>query len=97
MRAILAELAQMARPVEGPEMLARVAESVCFDPPMARMLGEIFDIIGEYGRLELREGRGFEPEREYVEGSLLGWRAALAGDDGADGAHDPDARLAAQR
>ena len=67
-RVILAELAQMARPVEGPEMLARVAESVCFEPALARMLGEIFDIIGEYGRLELREGRGFEPEREYVEG-----------------------------
>ena len=67
-RVILAELARMARPVEGPEMLACVAESVCFDPPLARMLGEIFDIIGEYGRLELREGRGFAPEREYVEG-----------------------------
>ncbi len=66
--AIQAELARMARPVEGPEMLARVAESVCFDPALARVLGEIFDIIGEYGRLELREGRGFEPEREYVEG-----------------------------
>ncbi len=66
--AIQAELTKMARPVEGPEMLAHVAESVCFDPALARVLGEIFDIIGEYGRLELREGRGFEPEREYVEG-----------------------------
>ncbi len=74
-RAILAELATMATPIDGPETLTRVAESICFDPPMARMLGEIFDIIGEYGRLELREGRGFEPEREYVEGSY--WDGGL--------------------
>jgi len=65
---ILDELARQARPVEGPEMLTRVAESVCFEPSLARLLGEIFDIIGEYGRLELREGRGLESEREYVEG-----------------------------
>ncbi len=74
-RVILAELATMAKPVDGPETLTRVAESICFDPPMAKMLGEIFDIIGEYGRLELREGRGFEPEREYVEGSY--WDGGL--------------------
>lgn len=67
-QAVQAELTAMARPVEGPEMLTRVAESVCFDPSLAKLLGEIFDIIGEYGRLELREGRGFESEREYVEG-----------------------------
>ncbi|MCP4621754.1 MAG: hypothetical protein GY844_35565, partial [Bradyrhizobium sp.] len=33
-----------------------------------KMLGEIFDIVGEYGRLEIRSGRGREIEREYVEG-----------------------------
>lgn len=67
-QAVIAELSKMARPVEGQEMLARVAASVCFEPSLAKLLGEIFDIIGEYGRLELREGRGFESEREYVEG-----------------------------
>lgn len=67
-RAILAELATMARPVEGAETLAQVAQSVCFEPSLARLLGEIFDIVGEYGRLEIREGRGLESEREYVEG-----------------------------
>ena len=67
-RTILAELAKQARPVEGQEALTRVAESVCFEPSLARLLGEIFDIIGEYGRLEIREGRGLESDREYVEG-----------------------------
>ncbi len=51
---ILDELARQAVPVEGPQALARVAAAVCGDPPMARLLGEIFDIIGEYGRIEIR-------------------------------------------
>lgn len=67
-RAILAKLAEMSQHVEGQAALTRVAEAICFDPSLAKMLGEIFDIIGEYGRLEIREGRGLEPEREYVEG-----------------------------
>jgi chaperonin GroEL len=65
---ILAQLDQMAVPVEGPEQLTKIAESICYDHEMARMLGEIFDIIGEYGQLETRSGRGREMEREYVEG-----------------------------
>jgi chaperonin GroEL len=68
MRVILDELAGMAVPLEGKEQLAQVSESICYDPPLARMLGEIFDIIGEYGRLEIRSGRSRELEREYVEG-----------------------------
>jgi chaperonin GroEL len=39
------------------------------------MLGEIFDIIGEYGRLEIRSGRSRELEREYVEGMY--WERGL--------------------
>jgi len=65
---ILDQLEQMAVPVEGKEQLTRIAESICYDHEMARMLGEIFDIIGEYGQLETRSGRSRELEREYVEG-----------------------------
>jgi len=68
MRVILDELSGMATRLEGKQKLAQVAESICYDPPLAKMLGEIFDIIGEYGRLETRSGRGRELEREYVEG-----------------------------
>jgi chaperonin GroEL len=49
MRVVLDELSGMAWPVEGKEMLAKIAESICYDPPLAKMLGEVFDIIGEYG------------------------------------------------
>jgi chaperonin GroEL len=68
MRALLDELTGMTTPVEGKEKLTQIANSVCADPPLAKMLGEIFDIVGEYGRLEIRSGRSREIEREYVEG-----------------------------
>jgi chaperonin GroEL len=75
MRAILDQLSSMTTQVEGKEKLAQVAESICYDPPLAKMLGEIFDIIGEYGRLEVRSGRTRDIEREYVEGMY--WERGL--------------------
>jgi chaperonin GroEL len=65
---ILEQLTQMSTRVEGEEELAKVAETICHDRPLAEMLGEILDIVGEYGHLDLRAGntRGFR--REYVQG-----------------------------
>ena len=65
---ILGELESMTFTLEGKEQLARLAETICYDPELARMLGEIFDIIGEFGRLEIRAGQGRSMQREYVEG-----------------------------
>jgi len=65
---ILEELESMVTHLNGREQYARLAETICYDPPLAKMLGEIFDIIGAYGRLDVRPGRGRELEREYVEG-----------------------------
>ena len=53
----------------GQQHLAQVAESICADPPLAWLLGEVFDRIGPYGYLEIRSGRGRELEREYTEGT----------------------------
>ncbi len=72
---ILDELTGMTIHLEGKERLAQIAEAICYDPPMAKLLGEIFDIIGEHGRLEIRSGRGRELEREYVEGMY--WETGL--------------------
>lgn len=68
LQVILDHLNDMAVHLEGEENLARIAESICYDPPLAKMLGEIFNIIGEYGQLDVRSGRSRELEREYVEG-----------------------------
>lgn len=75
MRVILDELSGMAVHLEGKRRLTQIAESICYDPPLAKMMGEIFDIIGEYGRLEIRAGRSREIEREYVEGMY--WESGL--------------------
>jgi chaperonin GroEL len=75
LRVILDELAGMATHLEGKNSLAQIAESICYDPPLANMMGEIFDIIGEYGQLEIRSGRSREIEREYVEGMY--WNSGL--------------------
>jgi len=69
-----AALAHMARPIEGQEALTQMAESICYDPPLARVLGEIFDIVGEYGQLEVRTGNQRHLEREYVEGAY--WKSS---------------------
>jgi chaperonin GroEL len=65
---ILNKLDEMVVHLHGKNELARLAETICYDPPLAKMLGEIFDIVGEYGRLEIRSGRSRELEREYIEG-----------------------------
>jgi len=68
MRLILEQLTGMTIRLGGKEKLAQIAESLCYDPSLARYLGEIFDIIGEWGRLEIRKGQSREVVREYVEG-----------------------------
>jgi chaperonin GroEL len=75
MRMILDELANMTVHLEGQEKLTQIAESICYDPALAEMMGEIFDIIGEYGQLEVRSSRGRGIEREYVEGMY--WDSGL--------------------
>jgi chaperonin GroEL len=75
MHVVLDHLSESALPMTGKEELAQVAETVCHDPPLAELLGEIFDIIGEYGRLEVRAGHGRGLRREYVEGMY--WEQGL--------------------
>ncbi len=72
---IHAELDRMTARLQGKEQLARLAGTIINDPPLAKMLGEVFDVIGEYGRLEIRSGRSRDLEREYVEGMYWdsGW------------------------
>jgi chaperonin GroEL len=68
MKLILNELSKLTVQVEGKESLAQIALSICYDPSLAKLMGEIFDIIGQYGILDIRTGRGRHLEREYVEG-----------------------------
>ena len=67
---ILDEMTKMVSHLKGKENLAHLAESMCHDPPLGKMLGEIFDIIGEHGHLEIRVGASRELKREYVSGTF---------------------------
>lgn len=72
---ILNQLGDMTIQIGGKEKLSGVAETICYDPPLACMLGEIFDIIGPEGILDIRSGRSRDLEREYVEGMY--WNGAI--------------------
>lgn len=67
---ICAALAAQATPLKGRQQIASVAESLCADPIIAVALGEVFDIMGAEGCIEVRSG--FRPgiEREYTEGMV---------------------------
>jgi chaperonin GroEL len=66
--AVLDHLTSMTRPLTSQTEMAAMAATVCYDPPLAAMLGEVFEIVGEFGRVEIRAGRSRDLEREYVEG-----------------------------
>ena len=72
---VLDGLDEMTVTVAGKRKLAQVAEGICHDPPMAQLLGEIFDIIGSHGQLDIRKARGRELSREYIEGMF--WNSGL--------------------
>ena len=72
---LLRQLDELTRPVKGKLKLAQVARSICFDDELARLLGEIFDIIGAFGRLDIRKDNGRKLRREYLEG--MAWDSGL--------------------
>lgn len=59
----------------GKEQLALLAETICHDSDLAKILGEIFDIVGEFGRVEIRSGTSSKLERTYTTG--MSWKGGL--------------------
>ncbi|MGE5224577.1 MAG: chaperonin GroEL [Omnitrophica WOR_2 bacterium] len=88
---ILEVVDKQAQPVRGKKLLSQFAETVCHDPDLSKMLGEIFDIIGPYGRLDIRKSEGFKLEREYVEGMY--WDKGLLARGMANDEHSLTAQL----
>ena len=76
MRTILQELDTQSIPLEGKTALAGVAKAVCYDSEIAQSLSEIFDVIGEYGVLDILSGRHRDIERKFVAGSF--WPSGIA-------------------
>ena len=65
---IIEELRRMTVRISGQQQLSHVARTVCHDEELSELLGEIFDIVDAYGRLEIRKGNTRGLQREYVEG-----------------------------
>jgi len=74
-RLIIKQLTGMTWQLDDKEQLVHTAETLCYDPTLARYMGEVFEIIGEHGRLEIRPGQNRDIEREYVEGMY--WNRGL--------------------
>ena len=92
MKVILNAIDPQITQLHGKKELAGLAQTICYDEELAKMLGEIFDIIGTYGRLEVRKGDRRELSREYVEGMY--WDGgSLSGYDQCRTAGQPGKRL----
>jgi chaperonin GroEL len=87
MNRVLEQLNEGTLHLKGKEKLAQIAGSVCYDHEMAELLGEIFDIIGDFGRIEIRSGKGRLMEREYVEGMY--WERGLMAREPLHGTNEP--------
>lgn len=72
---ILHNLDAMTLSLSGQATIAQLAESICYDAPLAKMLGEIFDIVGEYGEIDVGISHGRDIERSYVEGMF--WKSGI--------------------
>ncbi len=74
-RLVHLEMGKMTQQVSDNGSVARIAESICYDPAMANLLGEVFELIGPYGHFELRSGQGRGLEYESVLGVY--WESRL--------------------
>jgi chaperonin GroEL len=72
---IIAELEKMKVFIHGREKLTCLAESLCYDPDLAAVLGEIYAELGMFGSLDIRTGNGRQLEREYFKGMY--WQGGL--------------------
>ena len=91
LRLILADLERQTFQLRGKAELTGLARSICYDEALAKMMGEVFDIIGAYGRLDVRQSNGRELEREYVEGMY--WEGGLRSREMANAEHGLRANL----
>ncbi len=72
---ILNELALMTQAVEGQEQLTRIAQAICYDQPLAQLLGEIFAVVGAFGQLDVRANNSRTLECDYLDG--MTWASGL--------------------
>lgn len=65
---VLDTLTAMSERICGKERLAQAALAACADRELACLLGEIFDVVGAEGQVDVRGALGRGCDREYVDG-----------------------------
>lgn len=63
------QLAAQAVHCAGREHLIRIARSVCHDDELAELLGDVFDVAGEFGQIAILPSKRRESWREFVQGA----------------------------
>ena len=63
------ELTRMAAPTEGRDRLVCIARTVCHDDELAGLLGDAFDVAGEFGQIAILPSHRRESWREFVQGA----------------------------
>jgi len=68
---LLKSLDDMAFPLTGQQAVTGMAHSLCHDDEVAEVLGAAFDLLGAYGRLEIRDDYGRGVRHEDVAGNYF--------------------------
>jgi chaperonin GroEL len=72
---ITSALDDLTQPIAGAQALTGVAQTVCHDQALAETLGNLINMVGDEGLLEIRAGRGRGIEHELITGSY--WPGSL--------------------
>ncbi|MFN8448799.1 MAG: TCP-1/cpn60 chaperonin family protein [Anaerolineae bacterium] len=77
---VIAALQEMARPVCGEDDLARLALTITGEPKLSRILGEMFDILGENAHISIESYLTATTDRDYHQGDTGrgGWRRRIS-------------------
>ena len=68
-RIIEEELAEQIQSIDYANQLTQLAESLQYDPQLADHFADLFNIVGAYGRLEIRPSYEKQDRREFLSGS----------------------------
>lgn len=72
-------LCSLQEPVHGRTAIAKLAESICHDPALATGIAQALSVVGEHGRIDVRQG-GCNDQVDFVEG--LYWEGGTLGGSG---------------
>ena len=71
----LQHLDQQVRPMQDLEEMRRFAFTMCLDQQLAEVMADVYHLLGDHGRVEVRKSRRREIESDQIEGSW--WEGAV--------------------